>query len=187
MKLEWSKTKPHLNILIDYLFGGEIRGSLLQIGCGNGSELFLSARGVSSIYGVDDSSDAIKQAKKKAELSGIPAKLQVANPDKLPFKSGMFNAVYSSYYLEEYNLKKAIPEIARVLKKGGYAYLVMGWRDMDLRSGDLLVERFSLNSLKRLFRVHGLDIVYQDEKETIVKKKKPGIRHVSVRFILEKR
>ncbi len=187
MKLEWSKTKPHLHIFIDSVFGGELKGKLLHIGCGNGSEILLLSREATQVYGVDDSPEAIKQAKRKAELAGIPAKFYLASPESLPFNDGFFDAVYSSYYLEDYNLKKVIPEISRVLKKGGYAYLVMGQRTEDPKSRDLLEERFSISEISRLFKRSGLVVVYQDENETVLRRKRPPLKHVSVRFILKKR
>ncbi len=187
MKLEWSKTKPHLHLFIDHVFGGELKGKLLHVGCGNGSELLMIAREATSIYGVDDSSEAISQAKRKAELAGIPARFYVAKPEKLPFKEGTFDAVYSCYYLEDFDLKKAIQEIARVLKKGGFAYLVLGWRVEDPKSRDLLEERFSLSGLERLIKRSGFEILYEDTHETFMRRKRPPLKHTSVRFILRKR
>ncbi len=100
--LEWLEIKKKSN------------QKLLDAGCGGGfflkeAEKFLDCTGI------DFSSQAISQAKKNCS-----SKLVLGTVSKLPFKSNSFNFVACLGSLEHFiEIKKALSEMKRVLKKNG--------------------------------------------------------------------
>lgn len=101
-----------------------VKGPMLDVGCHGGTftKEVLTKTGSKDIYGIDISHSAINLAKKK-----IPnGKFEVGSAEELPYKSNFFDAVWSLEVLEHVDHPgKAIKEIARVLKKGGYAIILV--------------------------------------------------------------
>lgn len=101
-----------------------VNGAVLDIGCHSGTftEKILKKVGSKNIFGVDISRSAIDLIKKR-----IPyGKFQVANAEKLPFAASYFEAVYCLEMLEHVDDPEAVLlEIKRVLKKGGYALILV--------------------------------------------------------------
>lgn len=100
-------------------------GKLLEAGVGLGKWLnYFQKRGY-DIVGIDYSDVAVKKLKE------FDSSLNVVHGDitKIPFDNGSFD-VYLSYGVLEHlenreDLKKAIDEMHRVLKKGGIAYITI--------------------------------------------------------------
>lgn len=90
---------------------------ILEIGCNSG-ELVKAIRNYSdSVIGIDVNQAVIKNSPVKG--------LQVMSAEKLEFKDGSFDKVISVHTLEHVpNLKKALKEIERVLKKEGLCVLI---------------------------------------------------------------
>lgn len=118
---EQAKTKERCknNPLIEkYLYG--LSG--IEIG-GSGKSFGLD--GQKGSYANIDIVDAATRAKfkgwKKSQLVNI-----IASGDKLPFKNEVFDYVFSSHVLEHFfDPIKAIEEWFRVIKKGGYVYMII--------------------------------------------------------------
>lgn len=108
---------PGMKILINLCKKAE---DMLDLGCGEGTRLNLLV-GKKKAIGVDISGTAIGMAKKNyPRLKFIRADLE-----KLPFKNGSFDLVYSAYVLEHLsNPKKVIDEALRVIKKQGNLVLI---------------------------------------------------------------
>lgn len=96
------------------------KGKILDVGCGTGA-YFKYFKG-NEIYGVDLEENYFKLIDKK-KYSGKKIILKKADIRSLPFKDNTFDFVVSSLVLEymhtEKDLKKAISELQRVLKKDG--------------------------------------------------------------------
>lgn len=86
---------------------------ILDAGCGPGAALIYLAK-FGGIIGIDISDEALKYARKRG-------KVKKADISSLPFKDKTFDAVVclDLLYHKWVNTKKAISEIARVLKPGG--------------------------------------------------------------------
>ena len=98
---------------------------VLDAGCGSGRDsLFLSTQGY-NVSGIDISDVAIGKAVQRASEQKLPIKFVVGGLENLPYQDGEFDGAYSGYVLENTDLEKSIPEIARVLKPGAIAYLVV--------------------------------------------------------------
>lgn len=117
----------------------EIR--VLEVGCGAGSNLWMMAKDGLQVYGLDSSATAIELA--AAHLQGkwgVSANLQQGSFTDLPYADGYFDAVVDVVSLQHLALdgaKRALGEIARVLKPGGgfFSYRLSDHSVMFTRSG----------------------------------------------------
>ena len=109
----------YLPQLVD--FGGFRGHTLLEVGCGIGTDLVRFARGGALVSGVDLSQTAIGMAGRNFSLHGLtPAELRVANAEALPYADNTFDHVYGHGVIQ-YTADPAqlIRECHRVLKPGG--------------------------------------------------------------------
>lgn len=124
----------------------------LEIGCGNSPIVPLS-----NSYFLDISSAAVNNLKS----AGLRAYLGSA--DKIPFKNGFFKLVVAWHILEHVSDdKKALLEIGRVLKDGGY-FLFAGpiwqkkWTKIDKIVGHK--RRYNPKELGKLLKKDGFKII----------------------------
>jgi ubiquinone/menaquinone biosynthesis C-methylase UbiE len=102
-------------------------GSVLEIGCAAGIDTFYLASFCNTIIGIDLVPQTIDVAKenlahqKKALQKKVS--LEVGDAEKLRFKDKSFDVVYSLSVLHSTNIEKSLPEVCRVLRKGGKAIL----------------------------------------------------------------
>lgn len=109
----------YLPQLVD--FDGFRGQSLLEVGCGIGTDLVRFARGGALVTGVDLSATAIDLARRNFEEHGVaPVELRVANAEALPYADATFDHVYGHGVIQ-YTADPArlIQECHRVLKPGG--------------------------------------------------------------------
>ena len=102
-------------------FNGFRGQTLLEAGCGIGTDLVRFARGGALVTGVDLSQTAIDMASKNFALHGLqPVELRVANAEALPYADATFDHVYGHGVIQ-YTADPAqlIRECHRVLKPGG--------------------------------------------------------------------
>lgn len=99
---------------------------VLDLGCGSGRLLnrlgkkYPHLRGI----GLDLSQEMLKVARKKAKQGTRLIYIQ-GNAESLPFAEGQFDAVFNTISFLHYpNPEQVLSEISRVLKIGGYFYLV---------------------------------------------------------------
>jgi ubiquinone/menaquinone biosynthesis C-methylase UbiE len=116
---EYAKPKIVTNNEIAKLMelnGGE---RVLDVGCGFGDMLLTLRKNghKGELYGIDSSIGMIKKAKSVSKFADIHFGVVMA--EKLPFKSGSFDAMICKHALYHFDLEKAVPEMHRVLKKGG--------------------------------------------------------------------
>jgi len=78
------------------------------------------------LTGVDLTQRAIGHTQRRFELLGLKSSLQVADAEALPFADNTFDAVYSWGVLHHSpNTEKAVSEVWRVLKPGGFAKIMI--------------------------------------------------------------
>ncbi len=110
----------------------EWKGSILDVGCGNGRNL-LAFDG--ELVGVDNSNEMITIAREHAHTSGKKAVFLVADATKLPFKDAHFDHVLCVAMLHHLPLDRqtiALHDMRRVLKPGG-TLLVTVWNKWQRR------------------------------------------------------
>ncbi len=105
--------------------------SVLDVGCGTGALLGLLKGPGRRLAGADLSPKMIQEAEKKL---GRSAGLEVADAEKLPWRTGSFDLVVCSLSFHHYpNPQKALAEMRRVLKREGELVLGDPWTPFPLR------------------------------------------------------
>ena len=100
--------------------------TLLEIGCGLGTDSLQFARGGALVTGVDLTEQSIELARRRFEMYGVPGTFQVADAEQLPFPDASFDVVYSFGVLHHTpDTPRAVREVARVLKPGGEIVIML--------------------------------------------------------------
>jgi SAM-dependent methyltransferase len=110
----------HLPRLIDF---GAYRGkTVLDVGCGAGTDLVRFARGGAIVSGVDLAASAIALAKQNFAQQGLAADLREADGERLPFADNSFDFVFAHGVVQYTAHDKAlVDECRRVLEPAGTA------------------------------------------------------------------
>jgi SAM-dependent methyltransferase len=138
--------------------------SLLEVGCGIGTDLVRFAEGGAVVTGIDLSETAIRLAERNFGLRGLtPAALKVANGEALPFADASFDVVYAHGVLQyTADAPRMVAECHRVLKAGGEAvfmvYNRVSWLNalskvmrVELEHEDApVLEKYSIPEFRRL-------------------------------------
>jgi ubiquinone/menaquinone biosynthesis C-methylase UbiE len=163
--------EPSHELLLHHLKPQDQR--LLDIGCG--TALFMSRVLEKSpdmtVCGVDLSGKMLDHATKR--LLAWPKQTSVTRGDsaRLPFADSTFDVVTCSHSFHHYpNQRAAVREMFRVLKPGGRAMIVDGWRDrlwglvifdVMVRLMEGPVHHCSARKFRRLFQTAGFEQVSQ--------------------------
>jgi len=112
---------------------GELKGSVLDIGCGTGENaLFLAGRG-HEVWGIDFAPTAIEKAKAKAKQRGLKATFRVADALQLQKLGRTFDAVIDSglfHTFDDGDRSRFPRSLASVLPPGG-RYLMMCFSERE--------------------------------------------------------
>jgi SAM-dependent methyltransferase len=110
----------HLPRLID--FDGYRGKSVLDVGCGAGTDLARFAKGGAHVTGVDLSAAAIALARQNFSQQGLQGDLREADGERLPFPDDQFDMVFAHGVVQYTSHDRAlVDECRRVLKPGGTA------------------------------------------------------------------
>jgi SAM-dependent methyltransferase len=113
---------------VSKLFKKEKVSKVLDFCCGNGRNSFYLARAGFDVYGLDWSRNGVAQARMEARRRKLKVRFVVRDALKpLSYGNGKFDAVIavrSMYHGRISQLRRAVKEVARVTKPGGYLY----WR-----------------------------------------------------------
>lgn len=116
---------------------------VLEVGCGPGNLWHENRERVPSAWRITltDLSPGMVEASRQ-RLAGMPqVTLQVADAHQLPFADAAFDAVIANHMLYHVpDLSRALSEIRRVLRPGGWLYAATNG-DQHLRELDELLER----------------------------------------------
>lgn len=102
-------------------------GRILDVGCADGTftKIILDKSGADKIVGIDVLRSSVDFARKKFARNK-KISFRVADAHELPFPAGSFDAVFCLETLEHVvDPAKVLKEIGRVLKKGGYAVVLV--------------------------------------------------------------
>ena len=103
---------------------GNLHGKrVLELGCGTGWLSVILCKLGAMVDGIDISDEQIKIASKRVTVNNIEnqADFHVMSANNLEFPDETFDCVYGLSLLHHVDIKKCIPEVKRVLKKGGRA------------------------------------------------------------------
>jgi SAM-dependent methyltransferase/glycosyltransferase involved in cell wall biosynthesis len=108
-------------------FSGWKGRTVLEVGCGTGTDLLQFLRAGANAFGVDLSSRSVTLAQKRLNLFGFDSgRVVVADAESLPFPKDSFDLVYSWGVLHHTpDTVKALDEIYRVLRPGGEARVML--------------------------------------------------------------
>jgi len=103
--------------------------NILDLGCGSAKHIAYLAKQGFNLYGIDISEEAIKIGRKMLKENKLEADLKVGSMhEKLPYKSGFFDALISLRVLnhgETGQIDETIREIERILKPGGIIFITV--------------------------------------------------------------
>lgn len=124
--------------------------SVLEVGCGLGTDGAQFAKAGAKYTGVDLTDAAVELAKQRFELFNLPGTFRVADAERLDFPDNSFDVVYSHGVLHHTpDIAAAIREIHRVLRSGGKAVVMLYHRDSyNYRVNISMLRRAGVNLLK---------------------------------------
>lgn len=122
------QVQPFMNRVINFT---AYRGkTLLEVGCGLGTDLLQFARAGAKVTGIDLTESGIELTRRRFEWEGLEGNFHVADAENLPFDDAIFDVVYSFGVLHHTpEITKAIKEIHRVLKPSGELILMLYHRN----------------------------------------------------------
>lgn len=140
--------ESHIPQAADFANAGGL--SVLEIGCGLGTDGAQFARAGADYTGVDLTEAAVELARRRFELFGLPGSFCVADAEHLDFSDESFDLVYSHGVLHHTpDTAGAIREVHRVLKPGGRAIVMLYHRDSyNYRIGIRVLRRGGARLLK---------------------------------------
>ena len=95
--------------------------TILEYGCGPGSEAFNLADAGAKVTGIDISDVAIEQAIQEAENRDLSIDFKIMNAEDLTFPENSFDTICGSGILHHLDLEKAYSELTKVMKHDGKA------------------------------------------------------------------
>jgi ubiquinone/menaquinone biosynthesis C-methylase UbiE len=97
----------------------DLRGRVLEVGCGNGANFHLYPPEVSELVGVDPDPFMVERARRRAAELDRRIEVLEAPAEGLPFPDASFDAAVSTLVLcSVHDPAKALAEVRRVLKPG---------------------------------------------------------------------
>jgi len=117
----YSVARKSRNFVLNFLKENCKDKKFLDYCCGDGDVvLYLGKQGARAV-GIDISSTSIQNAKEKAEKEGLANQTSflVMDAENLNFEENYFDLILCNGVLHHLNVKKAYPELARVLKPNG--------------------------------------------------------------------
>jgi SAM-dependent methyltransferase len=107
---------------------GTLRGrAALDYGCGHGMAAVVLARAGAAVTAFDLSPGYVAETRLRAAANRVRVDCVVADGERLPFADESFDAVWGNAILHHLDLRRAGPELARVLKPGGVAVFCEPW------------------------------------------------------------
>ena len=104
--------------------------SVLEVGCGLGTDGAQFAKAGAIYTGIDLTEAAVDLARKRFELFQLPGTFRVADAERLDFPDNTFDIVYSHGVLHHTpDTAAAVREVHRVLRPGGEAVVMLYHRD----------------------------------------------------------
>ncbi len=114
-------------VVVELAVSGQIRGRVLDVGCGSGENAIAVAQHGARVLGVDLSPRAIEQASAKARAKRVAVRFQVADALRLDRLGEVFDVVIDSGTFQVFfndDLRSLYASsLANVVRPGGVLYL----------------------------------------------------------------
>ena len=154
--LEKACTMPETRYIIKTMGKDNFKDKkILDVGCGCGEASVYFAKQGACVTASDISSGMVDLAVKVAEYHNVKIDSVVCSAEELPFEDNSFDIVYAANVLHHVDIKKALSEIKRVLKKDG---IFIAWDPLKYNPAIKLYRRLA-NGVRTVDE-HPLDIEY---------------------------
>ena len=138
-----------------YLAIDEVKGNLLEIGCGEGRGVHLYQDKVDSFTGIDKIQEVVDSLSAKYPQ----ARFEQANIPPLPFDDEQFDSVISFQVIEHIKVdKNFLKEIARVLKPGGKALITTPNIKKSLSRNPWHIREYTATQLEELSKSYFTEV-----------------------------
>ncbi len=147
----WDIGHPQL-ALVGVAEAGEVRGSVLDIGCGTGEHALMAAGLGLAAAGVDTSARAISLAERKAADRGLQARFRVWNALDLAALGERFDTVLDCgmfHLLDDHDRVSFAASLRAAVPVGGRYFMLCF---SDRMPGDLGPRRVSQDEIRSTFR-----------------------------------
>jgi ubiquinone/menaquinone biosynthesis C-methylase UbiE len=143
--------------------------SVLEVGCGLGTDGAQFAKAGANYTGIDLTDAAVDLARRRFELFDLPGTFRVADAETLDFPDNSFDIVYSHGVLHHTpDTAAAVREIHRVLRPGGKAVVMLYHRDSyNYRINISMLRRAGVNLLKRNAGVKLVHLVTGESEDSL--------------------
>jgi ubiquinone/menaquinone biosynthesis C-methylase UbiE len=143
--------------------------SVLEVGCGLGTDGAQFAKAGANYTGIDLTDAAVDLARRRFELFDLPGTFRVADAETLDFPDNSFDIVYSHGVLHHTpDTAAAVREIHRVLRPGGKAVVMLYHRDSyNYRINISMLRRAGVNLLKRNAGVKLVHLVTGEPEDSL--------------------
>lgn len=126
----------------------QIRGPLLDVGCGTGENaLYMAGLGF-DVNGVDSARAAIEMAREKARVREVRAYFRVVDALDLACLGTMFETVIDSglfHLFTDEERRRFLPSLAAVLRPGG-TYFMLCFSDQETREGPRRISQAEIHA-----------------------------------------
>ena len=122
---EYNKEKDKKSFVLEWFRKLPKNSKVLEAGCGTGNYVISLSKIGHNVIGVEIDSERVKIAKDYMRIYKInPKRIVRGDLIKLPFKNEEFDAIFCHGVIEHIrDSERAVKEMARVLKKEGYAMI----------------------------------------------------------------
>jgi 2-polyprenyl-3-methyl-5-hydroxy-6-metoxy-1,4-benzoquinol methylase len=126
----------------------QIRGPILDVGCGTGENaLYLAGLGF-DVTGIDSARAAIEMARDKARVRQVRAYFRMVDALDLACLGTTFEAVIDSglfHLFTDEERRRFLPSLAAVLRPGGI-YFMLAFSDQETREGPRRISQAEIHS-----------------------------------------
>lgn len=177
--------EPHIPEVVDFpRWSGR---SVLEAGCGIGTDGVRFARAGADYTGFDFSPTAVSLARHRFDLEGVRGRFVSGSVTQLPLRDETFDLVFSHGVIHHVaDTKAAVREFARVLKPGGTALIMVYHRSSLNYHVSIMVLRRALTALLLLPRGAALVSKLTGEPEAVVAGHKELLSEHGVGYIRDR-